>query len=132
MDSFLKIRKVKSSDDVINLRKLYNDTENCVRNLKSLKVETSTYGCLLNPILKDRLPDELKLFISRKFGHEIWTLDVLLKYIADELLAKESCSSMFKKNNSANNESDKGRYTTSSFALGSHEVTHNIIENVYC
>ena len=48
------------------------------------------YGCLLIPILKDGLPDELKLFISRKFGNEIWTLDVLLKYIADELLAKES------------------------------------------
>ena len=75
--------------------------------------------------MKDRLPDELKLAISRKFSHEIWTLDVLLKYIADELLAKESCSSMFKKNNSANNESGKGRYTTSSFALGSHEVTYN-------
>ena len=63
-----------------------------------------------------------------------WNLDLrcLLKYTADELLAKESCSSLFKKNNSANNESDKGRYTTSSFALGSHEVTHSIIENVYC
>ena len=61
MDSLLKIRKVKSSDDVINLRKLYNDTENCERNLKSLKVETSTYGCLIIPILKDRLPEELYL-----------------------------------------------------------------------
>ena len=68
------------------------------------------------------------------YFEKIWQLNLdlrcLLKYTADELLAKESCSSLFKKNNSANNESDKGRYTTSSFALGSHEVTHNIIENV--
>ena len=79
IDSLLKIRKVKSSDNVINLRKLYNDTENCVHSLKILKVETSTYGCLLIPILKDRLPDGLKLFISRKFGNEIWTLRCLVK-----------------------------------------------------
>ena len=48
MDSLLKIRKVKSSDGVINLWKL-----------------------LLIPTLKDRLPDDLKLYISRKFSSEI-------------------------------------------------------------
>ena len=25
------------------LRKLYNDIENCIRNLKSLRIESSTY-----------------------------------------------------------------------------------------
>ena len=90
MDSLLKIRKVKSSDDVINLRKLYNDAENCERNFKILKVETSSEECLQIPILKDRLPHDLNLLISRKFGNEIWTLDVLLKYIWHKLLTKES------------------------------------------
>ena len=43
MDSLLKLKKVKNSDDVVNLRQLYNDVENCVHNLKCLDVETSTY-----------------------------------------------------------------------------------------
>ena len=67
MDSLLKLSKVENSDDVVNLRQLYNDVENCVRNLKCLDIETSTYGCLLTPILKARLPDDLVLLISRKF-----------------------------------------------------------------
>ena len=54
MNPVLKIRKVKNSDDMINLRRLYNDTENCERDLKILKVETFPSEYLLIPILKDR------------------------------------------------------------------------------
>ena len=91
MDALLNMKKIKSFENLEGLRKLYNDVESCVRNLKSLKVEVSTYGCLLIPILKDRLPEELILIISRKFAGNIWTLDVLLKYFHDELQAKENC-----------------------------------------
>ena len=75
MDSLLKLKKVENSDDVVNLRQLYNDVENCVRNLKCLDVDTLTYGCLLIPILKARLPDDLILLISRKFEGNVWTLE---------------------------------------------------------
>ena len=95
MDSLLKLKKVENSDDVVNLRQLYNDVENCVRNLKCLDVETSTYGCLFIPILKARLPDDLILLISRKFEENVWTLDRLLKFVSDELIAKEICGSIF-------------------------------------
>ena len=64
-----------NSDVVVNLRQLFNDAENCVRNVKCLDVETSTYGCLVIPILKARLPDDLVLLISRKFEGNVWTLD---------------------------------------------------------
>ena len=56
MDSLLKLKKVKNSDDVVNLRQLYSGVENCVRNLKCLDVETSTHGCVIIPVLKARLP----------------------------------------------------------------------------
>ena len=67
MDSFLKLVKVKNSDNVDGLRKLYNDKEASVRNLKSLKIETNTYGRFLILILKEKLPDNSILLISRKF-----------------------------------------------------------------
>ena len=96
MESLLKIRKVKSMQQVDVLRKLYNDVENCVRNLKSLNVEMNTYGSLLIPLLNERIPDELRILISRKFGNEVWTLDNMLGYFNEELKAKERCATFQK------------------------------------
>ena len=92
MDSLLKITKIKDFNDLEGLRKFYYDLESCVRNLKSLKIEKTTYGCLLIPILKERLPDGLIIFISRKFAEEFWTFDTLQKYYSEELQAKECCA----------------------------------------
>ena len=91
MESLLKVKQLKNADYVESLRKMYNDVEKCVRNLRSLKVEASTYGCLLIPIVNERLPNELSLLISRKFGSEVWTLDLLLQYLNEEIQAKERC-----------------------------------------
>ncbi|XP_065664736.1 uncharacterized protein LOC136086368 [Hydra vulgaris] len=125
MDSLLKLVKVKSSDNVDGLRKLYNDIEAIVRNLKSLKVETNTYGSLLIPILKDKLPDDLVLLISRKFNGEVWTIDLLLKYIREELNAKERCLT--------NNKSIEYRKVNSqpftTAGLYSQNINHNFKNN---
>jgi hypothetical protein len=41
---------------------LYTHVANCIRNLKSLKLDTSGHGSIiLIPILKDRLPDEINM-----------------------------------------------------------------------
>ena len=50
MESLLRISKIKSRDNVKGLRMLYNHVESCVRNLKSLKLDTTGYGSLLIPI----------------------------------------------------------------------------------
>ena len=44
METLVKINKVKNMENLEALQKLYNDIENCMRNLKSLKIESSTYG----------------------------------------------------------------------------------------
>ena len=91
MESLLKIGKVRGREDLKGLRKLFNDVENCLRNLKSLNMETAAYGSLLIPILKERLPDDLLLTISRKFGSRVWDLDTMMQYFNDELRAYENC-----------------------------------------
>ena len=123
MDSLLKLKKVENSDDVVNLWQLYNDVENCVRNLKCLDIETSTHGCLLIPILRARLPDDLILLISRKFEGRVWTLDRLLKFISDELIAKETCGSIFnfKTKAHSNDSTRRGQYTANSLLSESRE-----------
>jgi len=64
MSSLLKMKKIRRKDDIRGLRKLYDDVENCVRNLKALKIDTPGYGSLLIPILKDRSPEEIMMVIS--------------------------------------------------------------------
>ena len=108
----LKIKKIKSVDNVEGLRKLYNDVESCVRNLKSLKVETTTFVCLLIPILNERLPEELTLLISRKFAGNVWTLELLLQYFNEELLVKERCVSSHK-NAECDENKKRNLYTAS-------------------
>ena len=59
-----------------------------MRNLKSLKIESSTYGYLLIPLLIEKIPDELNMIISRKSSGNVWTLELMLKCFNKELKAK--------------------------------------------
>ena len=97
MVSLLKMKKVKNMGNLNGTRKLYTHVENCVRNLKTLEVETSTYGCLLIPILKKKIPDELLVSITRKCSRNVWVLDELLKHFLEEFPAKEKCASCLEK-----------------------------------
>ena len=81
MESMLRINKIKSKQNVRGLRTLYSHIENCVRNLKALKLDSASYGSLLISILKDRLPDELNMIISRQFGGSVWILEKVMEYL---------------------------------------------------
>ena len=65
---------MENSGGIVYSLRLYNDFENWVRNLKCLDVETSAYGCLLIPILKTRLSDNVILLVSRKFEENYWQI----------------------------------------------------------
>ena len=128
METLLKLGKIKGKD-ISGLRKLYNEVENCLRNLRSLKVETSTYGSLLLPLLKDKVPDEFVIQIGRRFGTEAWTLDLFMKYFEEELVTAENCLSSLTGSGSA----QKMMYTTSSF-YGQVEKSRSSAKSVcvYC
>ena len=51
MKWFVQLPVIKNNNDVFGLRKLYDQVESSVRNLKSLQVDTSGYGALLVPLL---------------------------------------------------------------------------------
>ena len=92
MESLLKIDKIRSVTNIKGLRMLYTHVENCIRNLIALKLDTARYGSLLIPILKDRLPDEINVIISRQFCGQVWSLDKVMQYFGNELKAQETCS----------------------------------------
>ena len=62
--------------DTPNLRKILHSLEPSVRNLTDLKlnVEMNHYGTLLICIIFDRIPNELRIIISRKFKNDVWDL----------------------------------------------------------
>ena len=114
MESLLKINKIRSPDNIKGLRMLYNHVESCVRNLRSLKLDTAGYGSLLIPILKDRLPDEIIMVIARKFGGNKWTLEQVMDYFNAELRAQENCAGVNTTRSSSFENQKKGGLFTAS------------------
>ena len=133
MDSLIKMSKIKNKDDVYGLRKLYDGVENCIRNLKTLKLDTSGYGCLLIPLLKEKLPDELNMIVARRFGSDVWSLDLLLKYVHDELRACENCSSFkVSEKSNENGARRKSEHFTASNLVSHSDTGNNRPPCVFC
>lgn len=86
MEQLLNVDSVTSQYDVKGLRHLYDVIESNVRSLKSLGVKAESYGSLLSSVLMTKLPSELRLMASRKFGDsDSWNFDELLNLIEAEV-----------------------------------------------
>ena len=111
--------------NVTTLCTIYDKLDTNIRNLKNLSVETASYGSLLTSIIVERVPTELRLVFSRKFGNENWNLIELMRIFSEELLARERCVPMVTKNKFDEN------YTAHSLHLKS-EVIEQIYNCVFC
>ena len=89
MKKLVSTPHVKNPNDVLNLRKLLDQVESRIRNLKSLKVETNSYGQLLIPLLNEKLPNDLRLRIAREFENDMWLLDDMFGILKKEVESKE-------------------------------------------
>ena len=93
MEYMLNAEGVSSQHDVRGLRRLYDVIESNVRSLKSLDVKAESYGSLLSSLLMNKLPPELRLVASRRFGDtDTWDFTALLKVIDEEVQARERSS----------------------------------------
>ena len=91
MNALLNLPKVNNVEDLKGLRQLHDKVEGHMRRLKSLEVESGTYGNLLTPILINKLPKELRLEAAKQLK-ENWDLDELIKIFKRELEARERAS----------------------------------------
>ena len=89
MDALLQFEAISSSQNIRVLRKLFNDISCHIRSLKSLGVEPESYGGLLCPVLLSKIPQDLRLIVSRKVSESDWKLDLLMTAIEEELEARE-------------------------------------------
>ena len=118
MESLVKIKPIVNIDNVIGIRKIYDQVESCVRNLTSIGCDPESYGALLIPMLCEKLPSELRMIIARKFNSDIWSLQDMLKYFKEELQAKERCFAVTINKNNSFSRSHQDHTTTSSFYAG--------------
>ena len=93
MEMLLNIDAVTSQYNLKGLRHLYDTVESQVRGLKSLGVSAKSYGSLLVSVLLNKLPQELRLIVSRQVKEEEWNLDGLLSMVEKEISARERASS---------------------------------------
>ena len=96
INTILKIQPLYNNADVTQLRKFYDTVEQHCRGLQALGVDSSSYGTILVNILLQRLPENIKLIISRKMGESSgdseWKIEELLDILKTEVEAREKCS----------------------------------------
>ena len=93
MDVLLNVEPVTSSYNLRGLRQLYDTIESHVRGLQSLGVSSDSYGSLLSSVLLSKLPQELRLILSRELGSDDWKLDRVMQLLETEVQARERASS---------------------------------------
>ncbi|XP_064388661.1 uncharacterized protein LOC135336735 [Halichondria panicea] len=123
METLLTVEAVTSDQNLKDLRRLYDSTESHMRSLKSLGVESESYGAMLSSVLLTKLPTDLRLIVSRKVASTDLNMDSLLKPFEEELVARERAS-----NSNSNSfhtpprrNQDRGRQTSSALLSRAQE-----------
>ena len=93
METLLNVNAVKSGPygNTQPLRQLYDLIESQVRRLNSLGVSSNSYGSLLSSVVMSKLPQDLRLIVSREVKDE-WDFDRILEVFRSELEARERTS----------------------------------------
>ena len=71
------------------LRKFYDDIKLNIRNLSSLRIETSTHCTLIATLILENLPQKIKLIVARNVN-ETWNMTRILDIVNQELGAEDS------------------------------------------
>ena len=67
MNELIKLNKVNGSN-VTELRELYDHIESNIRALKTVGIQQENFGSLLIAIILEKIPNVIRLQISRQLG----------------------------------------------------------------
>ena len=102
MEVLLSSEAVVYDSNLKALRHLYDTVEAQIRGLNSMGVKPETYGALLSSVVLGKLPQEIRLLLSRGMGDGDRKLTDLMKLLLSELQARERAAA-------SNLASGKGR-----------------------
>ena len=89
MNELLNARPVFNESDRARLRGLYDFVEAKYRALQPLNVDERTYSEIVVPMLLERIPDSIRLTITREKQYLEWTLKDLLDSLMTEVELRE-------------------------------------------
>ena len=92
MNRLLNLSNSGNLNDLKCLRQLYNNIDTQVPSLTSLGMDPGSYGPMLIPVVMSKLPENLKLTITRQFGQDLWDIKLILEYFKKELAVPEKLS----------------------------------------
>ena len=84
IDSLLKLKPTSESKD--------DSIEKCIRKLKSLGITSESFGPMLIPCILQKLPEEIRLVVTKNLTGDRWDFDEALKLFNNELTAREKCN----------------------------------------
>ena len=90
MEALLKLQPVNAMSNVKGIRAVLDNLEIQVRGLQTLGIDSAQYGALLIPIFMVKLPEELRLIVSREH-RDNWELTSVIKAVKNEVEARERC-----------------------------------------
>ena len=129
METLLNVEAVSSDQNLKDLRRLYDNTESHIRSLKSLGVESTSYGAMLSSVLLTKLPPDVRLIVSRKISSTDPDMDSILRTFEEELVARERASNP--SHSQPRRTQERGRYTASALFSRAQEQ-ENGVTCCYC
>ena len=123
IDALLSINTLGRHADIADVRKFYDTVEAHCRGLQAIGVDPKSYSIILVNMVQKKLPEEIKLILSRKMnescGENDWELSDLLNYLRIEIEAREKCAPGKKEVNRAK----VGYPTAAALTTGSAKAT---------
>ena len=90
-EMLMQLPKLNISSDLKQIRQLLDKTEAAIRSLQGIGESSETYGTFLTPVIMAKIPQELRLILSRSMSDE-WDLDTMMKSFAEELQIRKRCA----------------------------------------
>ena len=94
MELLMNIESVKSASDVRKLRFFHDKIESHIRSLESVGITPESYGSFVTPVIMNKLPEEVRIIVSRKLSGDSWKLPEIMEALRQELLLRERCAFM--------------------------------------
>ena len=89
VNELLNTRPVFNDSDTVRLRNLYDFVESKYRALQALQVEEQHYSEIVVPVLLERIPDSIRLTITRGTNYLEWSVQELLAALLTEVELRE-------------------------------------------
>ena len=109
INELLNIRPVQNARETNRLRSLYETVEAHHRGLKSLGVDPMTYSTIVVPSILEKLPEVIRLSLTRGKDFEKWNLDDLLKVLQEEVELREYQTPVNSNNTNSTKDASRGQ-----------------------